>query len=470
MSSFGILTTYNGAILGPIAKLLGVILEGIYKILANIGIENTGVCIIIFTFLINALMIPLQVKQQKFSKMSSIMNPELQKIQNKYKNKKDQESQRKQNLEIQAVYQKYGVSPVAGCLPLLITFPIIFALYRVIYNVPAYVSSVGHIYENLAKPLKEAGIKVDYLWEVTGRKNPTYVVNNAIKAAKKATEAKKSVSVNYYIDVLSQYTSANFDMLKKALVKDGKDTAEIVSTIASTKSKAARINTFLGMNIADLPKIKSLSVLIPIVSVITQYISSKISMASTPQNNNKNSQNDVTNATMKSMTTVMPFVSGVMCFMFPIGVGIYWIAGNVFRIFQSLFINLYFDKKDLQKEISDNVDKSKRRFKMLGMEDDEIKKLTNKKIPTDKEIQDSKLGNKKTEESTKTEKKPVSYYANGGKNNKKNNRKNNNKNANNNSNNSEKAKTTDSESKEATKNYKKGSISSYANMLNRRDS
>ena len=130
------LTTYQGAILGPIARLLGYILQGIYSVLSTVGIENTGICMILFTFIVNALMIPMQIKQQKFAKMSSVMNPELMAIQAKYKNKKDQESQQKMSLETQAVYQKYGVSPVSGCLPMLITLPILFALYRVIYNIP----------------------------------------------------------------------------------------------------------------------------------------------------------------------------------------------------------------------------------------------------------------------------------------------------------------------------------------------
>ena len=129
-----ILTTYQGAILGPIARVLGYILQALYALLANFGIGNTGICMILFTFLVNGLMMPMQIKQQKFSKMSMIMNPEIQAIQKKYKNKKDQASQQKMSLETQAVYQKYGVSPASGCLPMLITFPILFALYRVIYN------------------------------------------------------------------------------------------------------------------------------------------------------------------------------------------------------------------------------------------------------------------------------------------------------------------------------------------------
>ena len=133
----GILLTQNSTfIIGQVAWLLGKIMEGIFEVLNLIGIPNIGLAIILFTIVVNLLMMPLTIKQQKFSKLSAIMQPEIQKIQKKYQGKKDQDSMMKMNEETQAVYQKYGVSPVSGCLPMLITLPILFALYRVIYNIP----------------------------------------------------------------------------------------------------------------------------------------------------------------------------------------------------------------------------------------------------------------------------------------------------------------------------------------------
>lgn len=351
-----ILTTYQGAFLGPIARVLGKILEAIYYVLSLVGIENTGICIILFTFLVNALMLPLQIKQQKFAKMSSVMNPEIQAIQNKYKNKKDQASQQKMSLETQAVYQKYGVSPASGCLPLLITFPILFALYRVIYNVPAYVNQVYDVYEGVAKQLIGQGATVKELAELVKAK--TYVINDAVNNAHKTANLK---DINYYVDVLGQYSKDAWDHLAgKAQFASVKD------SILQVSEKASKINSFLGMNIADAPKIKSFSISIPVLSVITQIISMKLSMAGTPQNQD-DSQNPAASS-MKTMNNVMPFVSGVMCFMFPIGVGIYWVAGNVFRIFQSLIINFIFSRKDMDEEIEKNMEKSKKRMEKMGID------------------------------------------------------------------------------------------------------
>ena len=138
-----LLTKSNTFIIGPVAVILGIIMNGIFNFCSSVfGIENIGLCIILFTILIYVLMLPMTIKQQKFSKLSAQMNPELQKIQKKYKGKQDQVSMMKMNEETREVYAKYGVSPTGSCLPLLIQFPILFALYRVIWNVPAYVAGV----------------------------------------------------------------------------------------------------------------------------------------------------------------------------------------------------------------------------------------------------------------------------------------------------------------------------------------
>ena len=132
-----VVLTKTGGILGPIADILGWIMDLLFRFTSTFGILNIGLCIILFTLVTKVLMIPLTIKQQKFSKLSAKMNPEIQAIQAKYKNRKDQDAQLAQNQEIQAVYAKYGVSPTGSCLYMLIPMPILFALYRVIYAIPA---------------------------------------------------------------------------------------------------------------------------------------------------------------------------------------------------------------------------------------------------------------------------------------------------------------------------------------------
>ncbi len=424
------LTTYQGAILGPIARLLGYILQGIYSVLSTVGIENTGICMILFTFIVNALMIPMQIKQQKFAKMSSVMNPELMAIQAKYKNKKDQESQQKMSLETQAVYQKYGVSPVSGCLPMLITLPILFALYRVIYNIPAYVPQVYAIYDNLAKVLQDAGVTVSQLADKSYISNPTYVVTQAVKAAK-----SDAGNINYYIDVLSQFNSAGWDVL----IKNHPDLTDVIT---KTANQARDINYFLGLNIADTPKIKSFSVIIPVLSIITQYISTKLSMAGTQQQT-VNSDNPM-GQSMQTMNTIMPFVTGFMCLMFPIGVGVYWIAGNVFRIFQQLCINLYFSKVNMDDMIKENVEKAKKKYEKMGMDPSVLEKAAKTRTSNINTAAKNNAASQKSAASSDNKRKSSI---------------------------SDKAKKSSTKDikKSANTNYKEGSIAAYANMLNRED-
>ena len=117
-------------------------MDGIFNVLSSaFGIENIGLCIILFTIIIYTFMIPLTIKQQKFSKLSAVMNPELQAIQE----------------EMKMVYDKYGTSQMGGCLQLVIQFPILLALWKVIQNIPAYVGGVKDMYMPLVNEIMATG-------------------------------------------------------------------------------------------------------------------------------------------------------------------------------------------------------------------------------------------------------------------------------------------------------------------------
>ncbi len=126
-----------------LARILGYIFEGIYLFLDVIGIQNIGLCIILFTIVVRLLMLPSTIKQQKFTRLNSVMQPEIQAIQKKYKDKKDQASQLSMQEELRAVYDKYGTSPTGSCLQLIIQMAILFPLYRVIRDVAKYVPAVA---------------------------------------------------------------------------------------------------------------------------------------------------------------------------------------------------------------------------------------------------------------------------------------------------------------------------------------
>lgn len=161
-----------------LAKILGYVLSWIYDFFALFTEDHTaniGLCIITFTFVVRMLMLPMTIKQQKFSKLTAIMNPEIQAIQKKYQNRKDQQSQLEQQEEIRAVYDKYGTSPTGSCLQLIIQMPILFAVYRVVNvsNISKYVTAAKDagdgiykffIYNDIRFAPSKQELNVFYVW------------------------------------------------------------------------------------------------------------------------------------------------------------------------------------------------------------------------------------------------------------------------------------------------------------------
>lgn len=150
MSSILMAGCYDFFLIKWIANILGLVMSGLYNFFALFDYESIGACIILFTVICKLLLFPITVKQQKFSKVSSVMNPELQAIQKKYKGKRDNESMMKMQAETQALYKKYGTSPTGSCLPLLLQMLILLALYAVIISIPTYVKPVSNIYNNIS--------------------------------------------------------------------------------------------------------------------------------------------------------------------------------------------------------------------------------------------------------------------------------------------------------------------------------
>ncbi|MCR5690766.1 MAG: YidC/Oxa1 family membrane protein insertase [Eubacterium sp.] len=123
--------------------IFGKILTGVdLLVFHTLGIHNAGICIILFTLVVYLLMFPLNAKQQKSTRLMNKIQPEMKEIQKKYKGKTDQASQLKMNEETQALYAKYGISPFGGCLPLLVSLPVMLCLYRVIYSLGTYVPAL----------------------------------------------------------------------------------------------------------------------------------------------------------------------------------------------------------------------------------------------------------------------------------------------------------------------------------------
>jgi len=384
-------------------------MEGIFFVLDKIaslygGTPNIGVAIIIFTVIIYLLMLPLTIKQQKFSKMSAIMNPEIQAIQAKYKGTKDPDLMQQMQQETSAVYAKYGVSPSGSCVQLLIQMPILFALYRVIYAIPAYVPMIKNEFLNLVNTLmgvntvnpgvvenpetfKSSAEFIQTLSSAAAYKKQfkpdflnleTISIDNITSNLINSENALANVDTtrNTFIDVLNRASSSDWTLLSQNF-------PDFSSLVDSTNLALEKYNLFLGINIgySPLDTIKNywatkpegwiwvilVAVMIPLLAALTQWVGVKLAPNANNNNNTSNQEENPMMSSMKMMNTFMPIMSAVFCFTLPAGMGIYWIVGAVVRSVQQIVINKYIDKMDIDKVVEKNTAKYEEKLKKRGI-------------------------------------------------------------------------------------------------------
>ncbi len=331
-------------------------MNGIYEFFHLFGVQNIALSIFVFTFIVKTLMFPLTIKQQKFSRLQSRITPEIQKIQEKYKGKKDETSMKKQQTETQAVYQKYGANPTSGCLPLLITLPIMFALYRVINNIPDMVNLVREPYAVVANAIMSHGEGVGILSEIA-----------------KNFDKLKLATGDEVISALALFDTSQWNLLM----------GEGLGVAANTAIESImKVNNFFGLSITNTPSWRSISVLIPLLSMGLQFVQSKqISVK-------PDKKNDAPNP-MASMNVVMPIMSGFFCLMLPIGVGLYWIANSLFSIIQQFFVNKRLDRMDIDELVEKSQEKAKNKLmKKASTSGTSIQELAKKQTKSIESVSD----------------------------------------------------------------------------------
>jgi len=256
-----------------VTKPLGLLLVTLYTF-----IHNYGLTLIVFTFLVKLILLPLTIKQQKSMLETQKIQPLLAEIQAKYKTDKA-----KLNEETMKLYKEHNVNPAGGCLPLLIQMPIIISLYWVI-----------------TQPL-------------------TYMFNLSTDQINALKEATGVVSLQQ-IDVAQMITP------------------EIIKTLGLTNVQIIDFN-FLGLNLGLTPNMSQPSILwiIPILAAASTYFVSKLS---TPPKNPNAPANEMANS-MATMNKIFPLMTAWFTFSFPAGVGLYWVVSNGFQMIQQYALNIY---------------------------------------------------------------------------------------------------------------------------------
>lgn len=329
-----------GDIIDFIALLMGYIMQALFFITGGF---NIGLCIILFTIIVRLMMMPMTIKQQRFSKLSSMMQPELMAVQNKYKGKSDTVSMQKMQAETKAVYEKYGTSPTGGCLQMFIQLPIFYGIFAVVRDIPAYVPRVKAMFE----PIISA---------ITGVTNYSQVlIDSGLTTTSYETE-------DALLKFFNAFSADQWEVLKNAFASYGNG---ISDTIAQQSEKILHVNNFFGINLATAPGFKlSFALIIPLLAGLTQWLSVKLMQTNNPANDD---ENNTAAQSMKMMNTMMPIISAIFCISMPSGLGLYWIMGSVVQCVQQVFINKYMDKVDVEKLIAKNMEKVNKKRAKQGL-------------------------------------------------------------------------------------------------------
>lgn len=387
---------YN-AIIEPIASLLGKVLDVLFVGINAIGLGNIAIAIILFTLLVKLLMLPLTAKQSKMMKLNSIIGPEVRSIQNKYKDKKgDQNAMLKMQEETKAVYAKYGTSQMGGCVQMLIQFPILLALYRVFQRIPMYVTSLKALFINI---LGDGGNGIMSAADYSDFMSNTFNTGTLAKI--------DWSNVNDAVVAMNSFTTEQWNLLKEHFTS-------YASVIADNQTKITEMNTFLGINVSQVPTLAlNIAILIPILSGVTQYISVRVSQGKSNQDDSDNPAA----ASMKMMNIFMPIMSAFIAFSVPAGLGLYWIATAVIQTIIQICINRYYDKLGVDEIVRRNVEQRNKKRAKKGLPPEKIAKnatTSTKKIDSETKSQEriDKLQQKKEQNDKKVKEilEATNYY------------------------------------------------------------
>jgi len=380
-----------GRFIGPIAAVFGHIIDFIFNIISNFTLYHSlGLSIILLTIIVRSLMLPLAVKQQKSMMAMQKLTPQVNKIREKYKNKKDRESQQAMNAEIQKLYMDNKVNPLGGCLPLVIQMPLFFGLSFIMHQSHLYVSRLGNLYGEISQFLiNYIPGYTNYLGMVVNRPDRNIIPGNLTLDVSQAQDLNRLLNAfttedwnilfshmpDVYKNVPAEHLSRLLAMAPQELINVPADQLQVggtrleqlqqlgayvqnllvqypipadylhLPTIATLYEQKNAIEHFFGMALTEATGIGWPGIVIPFLAVTTALLTSWVSMKAAVVTDEKQKQ------MQKMMMVIMPVMMGAMTIGLPAGVGVFWITSSIYQIAQQLVINQrngipLFEKKE----------------------------------------------------------------------------------------------------------------------------
>ena len=328
---------YDWPVIKQIIMLFGYLVEYIYKFLEWIGIPNLGLCIILLTIVVKCVLLPLTIKQQRFTKLSSYATPEIKAIQAKYQGRRDNYSMQAMQEETKAVYAKYGISQTTGCIQSFIQFPIIIALYGAIRNIPLYIDTFNNYYQNIINAIGTTDIS----------SVSTSLANWANCSLSDKTILLYNLPTKSWGDLMSLFTGNS------------------LTTIQTNYNEIHSLHSFLGLDLGETPWNMMVTgavfaVLLPLLSGLFQWLSVKLTQAAGQAGQ---AAQDSMGASMKAMNLMMPLISVFFCFTLPSSIGLYWCISSLFQVVLQIFINRRYRKIDMDEFVKENMAKAEEKAK-----------------------------------------------------------------------------------------------------------
>ena len=284
--------------------------------------------LLLYALVFKIVFLPFSIKQQKNQIAMAKLAPKIELIKAKYKGRNDQPTMQKQQQEIMELQQKEGYSPLSGCLPLLIQLPLIMLLYTVINNPLSYIAKPVETLEN---PDMDKIILEVYKEVTLGDEEV-----DKLESIQKGTEIKIINAIYRYVD---DNVAGNEGVLSTIESLDTRE--ERIAKIESFGLDYETIPnfTFFGVNLAETPSLKNLSILclIPVFAAGAQWVSMWLTRKFNG-NTQMQAQDAQTQASMKMMDLMFPLLTLWMAFSFSGMLGMYWIFQSLLGLVQMFIL------------------------------------------------------------------------------------------------------------------------------------
>ena len=338
-------------------------------------VKNYGIALFLFTLIIKLIMLPSSIKQQKASARMARMQPKLDQIKKKYANNKE-----KLNEATMELYNQEGANPMGSCLPMIVTYVILFAIIEVVYAPMSYISGLPsdkingavetvvnyyNISQAISKDIAEGeetaltfserlanGTNIEELFASynEGFNDRNKITDEKLAVAVEAFEANPSLD-EYFNDsskVSSRLVAAGKNSRVQLLVLSiAKDYPQLFDTEV-VKFCEEFDYSFLGFYLGAYPSWSNIYILIPIISFVSQIAL----MVLTQLFQKKNGMNVQQGKGMMAMLYFMPILSFIIAFNFPAGIGIYWIFSSVLSLVQTVGLQLWYTPARMDKALA----------------------------------------------------------------------------------------------------------------------